>query len=146
MNKKTKLLLFELLFLKIKTIIMEDDSSSWESFSDSESENLICTHCGKELGDEFLECGKCQSFRFCDQQCSDAIAEDHKRVCYNVHSTDPHYLNRQLDAISIDEEYSELDELQDILEDEVHDSIDLEIAQQLIEEHLFLPIAKRPLK
>ncbi len=46
-------------------------------------EEQICSYCAKELGNKFLECGRCQSFRFCNNECSDAIAQEHKNACFN---------------------------------------------------------------
>lgn len=47
------------------------------------TDSTICSYCKKNLGNAYLECGKCHSFRFCSDECSDAISSIHKEECFD---------------------------------------------------------------
>jgi hypothetical protein len=53
-----------------------------------------CDHCLSSPAK--YECQKCGLFAYCSYDCSDTHALEHARVCYNVNSRDPAYLQKHL--------------------------------------------------
>lgn len=49
-----------------------------------------------------LKCDHCHLFRFCSEECSNELAEEHHAVCYDAKSCDMEYLGSLLDAIGLD--------------------------------------------
>ena len=55
---------------------------------------MQCDHCSSATAR--LKCGKCNLFAYCSNECVDAHALEHARVCYDTSSRDHAYLQKHL--------------------------------------------------